>query len=427
MALTVPDFLRSRLSLPVAVFGKAVSGAGAVSLLAKLGAEAVVYDSSTAEFTAEAARRHALVIFSPGFTLLHPWLELARKSGSICLAEIDFASLFWRGRMVAVTGTNGKTTLTEFLAGALCGAGRRALATGNIGLPFSRVVADEDGGEPELTAVCEVSSFQAEQLGYFSADALLWTNFAEDHLERHRGMDQYFAAKWELVLRTKAGHLFAGSSVGRYAAQFGRTVPPGALVPTESQPADPRLAGTPFALYPQRENFILASAWWRSEGLDEGALLAAAKSFRIGRHRLTNVATIDGVTYWNDSKATNFHAVEAALAGFPRPVVLIAGGRSKGGDVHGFAMRIFPKVAHAVLIGETGAALAGAFEALGVANSVSLTLEDAVRCAAAAAAAAAAGDVILSPGFASFDMFRSYEDRGDRFECAVADLHAARV
>lgn len=425
MDLSAPDFIAPRLALPVAVFGGAVSGEGAVALLSKLGAKAVVYDRNGLEFTGEAARRHRLVVFSPGFSLHHDWLELARKTGCICLAEIDFASLFWRGRVVAVTGTNGKTTLTEFLSRALSGAGKRAVAAGNIGVPFTRVVADEEGGAPDITAVCEVSSFQAEQLGHFNADALLWTNFAEDHLERHAGMEAYFAAKWELVLRAPAGRFFAGSSVQRFAAQAGRSVPPGACVATEGQPGDPRLAGTPFAFYPQRENFILAAAWWRSEGMDEAALVEAAKSFRIGRHRLSNVGTIGGVTFWNDSKATNFHAVEAALAGFKKPVVLIAGGRSKGGDLPGFVRRIAPRVAHAVLIGETGAALGGAAEVVGLSHSVCSTLEDAVRCAAEAARPG--GDVLLSPGFSSFDMFRSYEDRGDRFERAVAELNAARV
>ncbi len=225
-------------------------------------------------------------------------------------------------------------------------------------------MADEDGGTQDAVAVCEVSSFQAEQLGHFVADSLLWTNFAEDHLERHPGLEAYFAAKWELVLRTPPGKFLAGSSVARFAAQFGRPLPPGSLVETEGQPADPRLSRTPFSAYPSRENFILASAWWRSEGLEEAALYAAARSFKLGRHRISKVATIDGVTYWNDSKATNFHAVEAALAGFKEPVVLIAGGRSKGGDLSGFARRIAPRVRHAVLIGETGAALAAALEAV---------------------------------------------------------------
>jgi UDP-N-acetylmuramoylalanine--D-glutamate ligase len=425
MTLSKPDFLASRLARPVAVMGGGVSGSGAVALLSKLGSRSVVYDRNGTDFTLAAAGAHELVVFSPGFTLHHPWLELARKSGCICMAEIDFASLFWRGRIIAITGTNGKTTLTEFLAHALTSSGKRAHAAGNIGLPFTQLVAAEEGGGPETTAVCEVSSFQAEQLGHFCADGLLWTNFAEDHLERHPGMEAYFAAKWELVLRTPPARFFAGSSVQRYAAQFGRPVSPSASVPTEGQPPDPRLAGTAFASYPQRENFILASAWWRREGLDEAALLAAARGFRPGRHRLSKVETIDGVTYWNDSKATNFHAVEAAIAGFARPIVLIVGGRSKGGDLAAFVRRIASRVAYAVLIGETGAALGAAFKAMGVPHTSCASLDDAVR--AAAGAAQPAGDVLLSPGFSSFDMFRNYEERGDRFEQAVAELHAARV
>jgi UDP-N-acetylmuramoylalanine--D-glutamate ligase len=425
MPLAIPEFLSKRLALPVAVLGAGVSGDGALSLLSRIGARAVVYDRRGTEFTAERAHGHGLVVFSPGFSLHHPWLELARKAGCICMAEIDFASLFWLGGIVAVTGTNGKTTLTEFLAEAVGRAGRRARATGNIGLPFSQLVADEDGGTPNALAICEVSSFQAEQLGHFCADALLWTNFAEDHLERHPGMEAYFAAKWELVIRTRSSRFLAGSSVQRFAPQFGRTIPPGACVATEGQRGDARLAGTPFELYPQRENFILAAAWWRAEGLDESVLYAAARAFRLGRHRLSRIAEIDGVAYWNDSKATNFHAAEAALAGLQGPNVLIAGGKSKGGDLAAFVRRIAPHVSHAVLIGETGPALGAAFEACGVPHAVRDSLEDAVR--AAAGAAQPGGNVLLSPGFSSFDMFRDYGERGDRFERAVAELHAARV
>jgi UDP-N-acetylmuramoylalanine--D-glutamate ligase len=425
MKLEVPEFLSTRLAKPAAVFGAGVSGDGALALLSRLGVAAEVYDRKGTAFDAQAAGRHGIVVFSPGFELHHPWLELARKAGCICMAEIDFASHFWRGRIVAVTGTNGKTTLAEFLAHALAGAGIWARACGNIGLPFSRLAADEEGGTPGAVAVCEVSSFQAEQLGHLWADALLWTNFAEDHLERHPGLEAYFAAKWELVLRTSPGRFLAGSSVQRHAGRFSRPMPAGSSVATEGQPADPALEGTPFQSYPMRENFILAEAWWKSEGLDPALLLSAARTFRVGRHRLSNVATVDGVTFWNDSKATNFHAVEAALAGFRGPVVLIAGGRSKGGDLAGFVRRIAPRVAHAVLIGEMAPALATAFGDCGVPHSVCATLEDAVR--AAAGAAPAGGAVLLSPGFASFDMFRGYEDRGDRFERAVADLHAARV
>jgi UDP-N-acetylmuramoylalanine--D-glutamate ligase len=425
MPLATPAFLRSRIEQPAAVLGGGVSGEGALALLGKLGASGTVYDRKGTEFTAEKARGHALAVFSPGFSPRHPWLEIARNAGCMCMAEIDFASVFWCGRIVAVTGTNGKTTLTEFLAHALGIAGRRARATGNIGLAFTRLAADEDGGSAETTAVCEVSSFQAEQLGHFYADGLLWTNFAEDHLERHLKMEAYFAAKWELVLRTPLSRFFAGSSVERWAGRLGRPLPAGSRVPTEGQPADPGLEGTPFSTYPQRENFILAAAWWRAEGLDEAALYSAARSFRIGRHRISRVATVDGVTYWNDSKGTNFHAVESALAGFETPVVLIAGGRSKGGDIDGFVRRIAPRVSHALLIGETGPALSAACEASGVSRLECASLEEAVR--RAAELARPGGDVLLSPGFSSLDMFGSYEDRGDRFEHAVAEIRAARV
>jgi UDP-N-acetylmuramoylalanine--D-glutamate ligase len=325
--------------------------------------------------------------------------------------------------VAAVTGTNGKTTLTEFLAHALETAGRPAQTTGNIGRPFSRLVADRRGGAAGTWAVCEVSSFQAETLEHLRADATLWTNFAEDHLERHPGMAAYFAAKWRLVERTTPGAAFAGDSVLRFARAGGR--PDGALraVATEGQPADPRLAGTVFAAYPQRENFLLAAAWWRAMGFGGDELIAAARTFRLGRHRLAPVAGHEGVTYWNDSKATNFHAVEAALAGFPRPVILIAGGRSKGGDVAAFVRRIAPRVKHALLIGETGAELAAHCADAGVPHADCGTLAEAVH---RAAERAEPGDhVLLSPGAASFDQFRSYEERGDHFEALVRESRAA--
>ena len=413
------------MSRPVAVLGAGLSGEGAGRLLSKLGATTVTYDQVGRAFTASEARAHGLVLFSPGFSLHHPWLETARKAGCICMAEIDFASLFWRGRILAVTGTNGKTTLTEFLAHALSRVGRHAKAAGNIGYPFCSLVADEDGGTHDMTAVVEVSSFQAEQLGHFSADALIWTNFAEDHLERHGSMEAYFAAKWEIVLRTPPSRFFAGTSVQRFAAQSGRSIPASAAVPTEGQPGEAAFQGTAFETYPQRENILLAQAFWHAEGLQADDLAAAAASFKTGRHRLSKVDVVEGVSFWNDSKATNFHAVEAALAGFASPVVLIAGGRSKGGDLAAFARRISPRVAHAVLIGETGPALAAALALHGVAHSAASSLDEAVRIAASHAHQG--GHVILSPGFSSFDMFRNYEDRGNQFEKAVGELHAARV
>ena len=219
--------------------------------------------------------------------------------------------------------------------------------------------------------------------------------------------------------------MFVGTSVQQFARKSGLWLPPAAGVSSEDAAPDPRLAGTTFALYPQRENFLLALAWWRHSGRPESALYAAARSFRLGRHRLALVGEVCGVSFWNDSKATNFHAVEAALASFAAPVHLILGGKAKGGDLGAFIRRITPKTKHAWLIGETRAALAGLCAAEQIPHTVCGTLEEAVR---RAAAAARPGDhVVLSPAFASFDMFRSYADRGDQFEELVNNLGTTSI
>ena len=423
MALTIPEIIRPLLAQPVAIFGAGVSGLAACALLARLEAGSVIYDDKATPFSAKQARAHRLVVFSPGFPPEHPWLVTARAAGCECLGELDFAALFWRGSIIAVTGTNGKTTLTEFLTHALRSAGRDAHAAGNIGHALAELAAETDGGTADSIAVCEVSSFQAETLKHFRADATLWTNFAEDHLERHATLEGYFSAKWKLVAQTKPGAFFAGTSVQRFAQKFERPLPAAAAVATEDQPADERLAGTVFADYPQRENFLLAAAWWQSAALPVDMLYAAAQSFHVGPHRLARVVEHEGVTYWNDSKATNFHAVEAALARFEAPVILIAGGRAKGGDLAGFVHRIAPRVKHAVLIGETSGELAFHCSAFRVAHTTCGTLAGAVR---RSAELARPGDqVLLSPGFASFDMFRSYADRGEQFELLVRDLGVA--
>jgi len=410
------------LQRPVAVFGGGVSGQGVMSLLAAVGAVGLIYDENgegaASHFSTDDAGNHGLVVFSPGFTPEHLWLANARAAGCICLGELDFAALFWRGPLLAITGTNGKTTLTEFLTHALRLAGRTAEKTGNIGYPFSRFVAEQTG-RVEF-AVCEVSSFQAETLQHLRPGATFWTNFAEDHLERHPGLAAYFSAKWRLAELTVPGGLYVGTSVQAYADRAGYALPASARVETEGRPADPRLAGTIFSRYPQWENYLLAAAWWRQAGLPESSLLTAAKSFQPGRHRLTRVGERRGVTFWNDSKATNFHAVEAALATFDRPVLWIGGGKSKGGDLAGFVQRIAPRIRHAFLIGETQPALAGFCREARVPLTACGSLEDAVH---AAVARAATGDtVLLSPGFASFDMFRGYDDRGNQFESIVEKM-----
>jgi UDP-N-acetylmuramoylalanine--D-glutamate ligase len=194
-------------------------------------------------------------------------------------------------------------------------------------------------------------------------------------------------------------------------------------VPFAREPDEPRLATTIFGRLPQRENYQLVRAFWRQRGLPEEQLVAAALSFQVGAHRLARVGEARGVSFWNDSKATNFHAVEAALASFPAPVLWIGGGRSKGGDFAAFAARIAPRLRRAFLIGETREALARHLREQAVPVALCESLRDAVT---QAFAAAARGDaVLLSPAFASFDMFKGYDDRGRCFEAIVAELTGA--
>lgn len=420
--------IRGRLGRPVAIWGRGFSGRGAQTLLAARGVDSVVYDAADpladrVTFGPEQASAHDLVVFSPGFSPDHPWFTVADEAGCVCLGELDLAALFWRGPVVAVTGTNGKTTLTELLTHALGTAGRPALAVGNVGASFTRITACVT--DTNVTAVCEVSSFQAETLRLLKPDWTLWTNFAEDHLERHGDLDSYFRAKMNLLDRTPAGRSVVGPGVVDFAVGQGLNLE--GVESVSDVPADViNLAeGTPFACGPQVWNLALAAAWWRRQGLPDEALQRALQTFQIGRHRLQRVATVDGVVYWDDSKATNFHACEAALATIDAPVVWIGGGKSKGGDLPGFVSRISPRIRSAVLLGETGPALADLFSARGVPARVVSDLEEAVMDCRARARQGDA--VVLSPAFSSFDLFDGYADRGDQFSGAVRKLLAPPV
>lgn len=413
--LTAPPFLVSMLAAPVAVLGDGVSGRAAAKLVSKLGSKVVIYDERGGDHveTEFVAGAHQLLITSPGFELGHSWVIAGRSAGLVCLTEIDFAALFWRGEVVAVTGTNGKTTVTEFLSFALSSAGKDACAVGNVGNAFSEVVAKRDGGAPDSIAICEVSSFQAEALHHFRADAAIWTNFAEDHLERHASLQGYFMAKWRLFERAIGGQVFAGSSVARAAEEFGQSLPEGVIVDTEESAGDILLRGTAFDTHPQRENFLLAAAWWRAAGLREPVLYAAARNYEIGPHRLARIGESAGAIWWDDSKATNFHATEAALSQFGGKVVLIAGGKSKGGNIEAFVDRIQSRLKHVLLIGETRNILATLFGAAGVPHTVCEDLAGAVR--GAINVSASGDDILLSPGFSSLDQFADYAERGEAF------------
>ncbi|WP_269540787.1 UDP-N-acetylmuramoyl-L-alanine--D-glutamate ligase [Cerasicoccus fimbriatus] len=417
IAKQIPDLQAS----PAAVLGAGVSGLGAMALLRSQGAWVNLFDErgtsgAKTDFTERDAKQHRVVVHSPGFAPSHPWLVRARSAGAKVYGELDFASMFWPGGLVAVTGVNGKTTLTEFLVHALKNSGTDALAAGNIGYPLSRFF--ETAGAENTVAVCEVSSFQAEVMHAFRPQAVLWTNFAEDHLERHGSMKNYFAAKWRLVERLARPHLIIGPSVAQWAAELGFALPTYTKIVNVDAVSSP--ADSPFARAPQRENYAIARAYWEAEGNDMAELEAAARTFKLPAHRLELIAECEGVKFYDDSKATNFHAAEAGLIATDEPVIWIGGGRRKGGDIAGFAQRIARKVHFACLIGESAAELAEALTAAGTPNAVLPNLPDAVR--EAWKRHENGGSILLSPGFSSHDQFSSYAERGECFKQAVLSL-----
>lgn len=416
-----PESLRRRLTRPAAVFGEGVSGRAVAESLASAGFASVVYDErgENRQFGPAEAARHDLLVYSPGFAQAHPWLLAARRAGLHCLTELDFGALLWTGPAIAITGTNGKTTLTEFLSFAFKRAGLDSIACGNVGLPLTALHRTVSNGS--FGAVVEVSSFQAEDLRHFTPEAVLWTNFAEDHLDRHADLESYFRAKFRLIERMMpSGILVVGESVVAAARTFGIELPAEALVATRAEVAESVPAGTVFDTWPQRENWAILVRYWQARGLPSRHLTEAARLFRSPPHRLRKVAEGRGVEFWNDSKGTNFHAVEAALAEFSIPVRWIGGGKWKGGDLARFVRTISPLIDSAYLIGETGAELLRHFEQAGKAARCYPSLQDAVVAAARHAPSPSA--ILLSPGFSSYDQFRGYAERGVVFERAATAL-----
>ncbi|MDP0495143.1 MAG: UDP-N-acetylmuramoyl-L-alanine--D-glutamate ligase [Verrucomicrobiota bacterium JB024] len=421
--METPDILLPLLDRPAAIFGSGVSGRAAGDLLRSRGRLFEVYDErggqyAHRQFGAKEAARHGLVVHSPGFAPSHPWFEAARKAGCMILGELDFASLYWGGGCIAVTGTNGKTTVTEFLAYAFKRAGQKAVAVGNIGYPMSRLF--ELSNHEGAVAVCEVSSFQSENLKYFRPQSLIWTNFDEDHLDRYATQKEYFDAKWRLVEQLSRPSMVVGESVARWAEKFGKKLPPFCKVVRREDPIGGPPASSPFLSYPQQENYRLVRAFWEKESMPVHTLESAASQFRLPRHRLQKVAEWGGVAFWNDSKATNFASALAALKTFQEPVVWIGGGKTKGGDIPAFVREVAPQISSAVLLGETAPALAELLAAQGVPCQVCKTLPETVT--AATDQAKGRGVVLLSPGFSSLDMFESYTQRGFAFEQAVLSL-----
>ncbi|MEM8867903.1 MAG: Mur ligase family protein [Verrucomicrobiota bacterium] len=209
----------------IAVFGAGISGQAAARLAGREGAKVTLFDQKTeganAIFEQADLDQFDRFVFSPGFAATHPWRLLVVGSGKPCYGEFSYAASKWKGPLIAITGTNGKTTTTELLRDALIAVGKSAHAVGNIGMPLSELIC-EGANDGETIAVCEVSSFQAELCAGLQVDALIWTNFSEDHLDRYESIEDYFRAKANLLGSLKEGAPFIlGEDVQRLIESHG--------------------------------------------------------------------------------------------------------------------------------------------------------------------------------------------------------------
>ena len=406
----------------VLVVGLARSGRAAVAALQRSGADVVAYDAdpgiddagTEVEVTAGTWADHlldgvGLVVKSPGVPAEAPPVAAARARGIPVISEIELGVRLLPNPLIGVTGTNGKTTTTALLGAVLDAAGWKAEVAGNIGRPLTSLVGVV---EDDTWIVCELSSFQLEDVATLRPRVAILTNLEPDHLDRHGTFEAYAALKLEVFERQ-------GPEDVAVVPRGFRTLPGDArrieFSGDDPLPAEPRIPGAH-----NRENAAAAAAAARAIGVDDDAIGRALETFPGVEHRIEEVATVDGVLYVNDSKATNAAAALRALASFPgRRKHVILGGRGKA-EPYDTLVAAFEHGDRAYLIGEASGDLAAALEPAHVPYVVWITLEDAV---AAAARAASPGDVvILTPACASFDQFRSFEHRGEEFRRLVQKL-----
>jgi UDP-N-acetylmuramoylalanine--D-glutamate ligase len=378
-----------------------------------------------------------LVVLSPGVPPDQPVFEAARRAGVEVIGEIELASRWLRGRVIAVTGTKGKSTTTTLIARILQEGGAEATAGGNLGVALS---AHVDASRPSSTHVVEVSSFQLEMTTTFHPWIAVLLNLSPDHLDRHPTFEAYGDAKrrifanqtdadWAVVNADDpaALALARGARARRFDFALeaplsdGVTVEAGDIVRRSAGQASPLVPLTAVTL-PGRHllsDVLAATAVGCLAGVAPDAMQRAIARFSGLEHALERVAEIDGVRYVNDSKATNIAAARRALESFDRNVVAIMGGRFKGGRFEDLRDVVAARVTGVVAIGEAAPLVHAAFDDL-VPVRDAASMDAAV--AEASALAASEGVVVLAPACASFDMFRDYAERGRAFKRAVEAL-----
>jgi len=432
------------------VIGAGRSGRAAARLLAARGARVRVVERAadarrdpawpaavelvTGDERARSLDGIALVVPSPGVAHDHPLLAAAVARGVPVWSEIELAARCLTCPLLAITGTNGKSTTTTLLGAMLQTAGQRIFVGGNLGTPLSDAALEPSSWD---AAVAEVSSFQLEWVPSFKPRVAVLLNLTPDHQDRYPNPDDYGAAKANLLRHQDAGDIAVLNrddawvweqrrhtratvlSFGRDAVEFGTYLEgDDAVVWGAGQPQRFDLRESPLVGAHNRENLLAAITAATAWGTPPEAIRAGVLATRGLAHRLELVAERGGVRWYDDSKATNVGAVEKSIDSFAGGIVLLLGGYDKGGDFAALAPRL-GRVAQLICFGTAGPTIAAQ---LGPAAAARLVPDLAAAVHAAAAAARPGQVVLLAPGCASFDEFRDYAERGTRFRALVEVL-----
>jgi UDP-N-acetylmuramoylalanine--D-glutamate ligase len=377
------------------------------------------------------------VIISPGVPLALPAFEESRKAGIPILAEVELAFRHLKGKILGITGSNGKTTTTALAAELLRGAGLKGHAAGNIGNPL---IAYASLSTPNDIYVVELSSFQLESIYEFRPFVGAILNLTPDHMDRYRDFADYVDAKQRIFMnQTATEFAVLNEDDPRTAAMAGQVsstpvffsrrrevargtfLRGGRLVYCDGRHETDLFGAEEIRLKGSHnlENVLAASAITLLAGAAPGSLVNVIRAFTGVEHRLEWVAEVDGVQYFNDSKATNVDATIKSLEAFPGNILLIAGGHDKGGDFTALRTLVAQRVKHLIVIGEAAGKIRDALSDV-TETSAATSLAEAVFFASRKASA---GDIVLlAPACASFDMFQNFEHRGRVFKEAVRGL-----
>lgn len=428
----------------IAILGVGRSGRAAAALALREGASVSAWDAAGEEAFAgmpvgvdmhpEATEQDgraltcdALVV-SPGIDTFGPFVAAFSAGAGEVIGEVELAARFYAGKIIGITGTNGKTTTTELLAKILGHAGWGGTPCGNYGIPFSEVVMQP---KPPAAVALELSSFQLETIRGLRPDVAVWLNFAPDHMDRYPTLESYREAKrriFEYLTEEDTAVVREGGEVPNAACRvvrFSSEHPDcewssdGHLIFHRGEEVLDLDADTALRGLHNAENVMAALAASAALGVSMATMREALRGFAPPPHRCEWVRTLDAVEYLNDSKATNLHALESALRSQTRPVVLIAGGKEKGLDYSPVVPLLQAKAIAAVTFGQIARPLASLFSQV-VPTECVAGLADAVQVARSLAPRGST--VLLSPGTSSFDQFSGYEQRGEAFRDLVHQL-----